>query len=910
MRTTHALIERIRSAVPLVEVLDAYSARAADGSWTCPCHADPARLTVADGRWTCPACGGGDVVDLVAAADGCSRDDAAAELANRYGVTVAQDAERPRVEPGRLSAVLAWAADWYAAQLHTEAGRRGLDYLRSRGFTDDTLAAYGAGWASGRGVMLAAARREGFLFSELQAAGLVRDCDGRLREVFFDRVIIPVRDAKGRALAFTARLLPADEQRLKAEGKGVGKWINSGAEVYDKSGALLGLDLAIAAMEAEEAKHKAEGKTAPPRRAVVVEGAADAMAARQAGVPAVVAPCGTALTATQLALLWDGLGQGRLVLAFDNDDAGRAATLAALRLIWAGGRSCWVAMPADGKDVAELLQAGTAARWVEAITAPLRDVDAALALLCPSLPVDPIDRLDAVQPLLTLMAVVPDAARRDLMIDRVAALTGLHGPSLRRAAKGRTAPDAPPAAGVVAAPLAVDGTVVRDHGYHQQVVALLERFLADEGVVPDAVGGWTRTATGARVAVKARELVGRFLFRFAPAFEVLSRERVQWTLDAMVYDRRRERRAAIVSQIVGRPSTADGLAAARAWVRATTGKEDPVDVAILRHFCWQVKRKASDRPVAHDVMPVLFGREQGSGKTMAIRHLCKPFQELVIPVRGETLVDPRCSELLADYLIGVWDELSGGNKADCAALKHVVTADVVAYRELATHSHNVLPKRITLVASSNEPVDAIIPDTTGARRYYQWEALARCDWDAINAIDPAAIWDCVSEDDDAPYVEHQEQIRERQRALIYQDPIDLWLQSETWDELRLVVTDQPGTEGLGCPVRIIAPYNPAAGERFEDVAARYVHWCRTTGNPPMQVNRLGARLKGLGFTKTRPDAKGCYRPWLYRLPATIPESWAASEAPRLQPRKPHPPGPPTASEDVFASKPVNADDLV
>jgi DNA primase catalytic core len=879
-------VAALKAHADLVDVASDYAPVQKEGKnhkTLCPAHADrhASAVLYPDGTWHCFVCQGhGDTIKLVMLREHLDFKDAVPYLARRTGFNL-----KPLKTPGKSDGptrermLAAWAAavPWWQEQLaqHPEA-TAAREYLAGRGLTKATLDAFKVGYAPGHATLADHLRGLGFLPAELLDAGLVVERNGELRDATWARITFPILDRAGRPVAVTARVLPAAEAKAKEEGRGVGKYVNTGeTRLWNKGASLFNL------RQAREASSKAH-------RLVVVEGPVDAMAAHQAGVPETIASLGTALTPEHAKLLGQALGdEGRLILLPDTDAPGLAAAERAIATLWAAGLTCRCATIEGGKDLADLVKDGKGDAIAPAIEAASRDL--AWLLARRPKPTDLIDALDLADQVLEPLAKMPDRQARELLAAQVSAHFGLGVPLLRARltalAGEQEAPETPrvPAgAGASAGNDSARPDVEMDGGFHKAVVATLDGFLREEKVAPDAVGGWRHEA-GGRAVVKQRNLVRRFLLRNAHKFQALSMERVTWTLEALVEGRRVERRREILGRLVGKPANPAGLAAARAWLKATTGSDDATDLQVLLHFIWQVKRHACEREVEFDLMPILYGQAHGSGKSRAIHRLTIPLAELAAPIKAEQITDQRSSEMLSDFLIGVWDELSGGSRADVAALKHAITATTVSYRELGGHATNVLPKRLTLIASSNEPVDTIITDTTGARRYYQWNALPLCDWAAINAIDPLLIWSAVSEDDAAPYHQAAVEIRHRQSGLVHRDAVDLWLESETWDELQLTLTDQPYNNGP--TIRTIPQHKRDRGESFEDLLGRYGHWARLVGQPPQAANKVGARLRQLGFRLMRPHLPGSKRaqPRRYYLPEQIPETWAAASLLNLVP---------------------------
>ncbi|MGH7082425.1 MAG: DNA primase, partial [Acetobacteraceae bacterium] len=246
--------------------------------------------------------------------------------------------------------VLEAAARAFARRLFLPEGRVALAYLRGRGLSDQTIRDFGLGWSGeGRGTLLAELGREGFSAPRLAAAGLLKEHENSSHsEFFFNRVMFPIRDARGRAVSFGARAL----------GEGKPKYLNGPeTEIFAKRRLMYGLDRA-----------RPSFKAGPP---IVVEGYMDVIQMHQAGFAAAVAPLGTALTEEQLQTLWRFAEAP--VICFDGDAAGaRAAERVidlALPLLAPGRTLAFAALP-EGEDPDSLLRRGGLEAFRAAIAAP------------------------------------------------------------------------------------------------------------------------------------------------------------------------------------------------------------------------------------------------------------------------------------------------------------------------------------------------------------------------------------------------------------------------------------------------------------------------------------------------------------------------------------------------------------
>ncbi len=313
-----SVIDEIKARVDVVDLIGEYvDLRRSGKNYTalCPFHQEktPSFVVFPETQtWKCFGCGkGGDVFTFVQEYERVDFGEALQRLARRAGVTLrAQQAASEPLEP--LRALLEEAALFFRHHLRSPAGRVAYDYIRGRGVSDETLEAFGLGYApNAYDALLRHFLQQGQRVEDLLAAGLVtrREDADRLYDRFRHRLMFPIRDHRGRMAGFGARTLQPD---------GVPKYLNSPqGPLFDKGRLLYGLDKAKAAIRQRD-------------MAVVVEGYMDVIALHQAGHAYAVAPMGTALTEHQLRLL--KRYSRNIVLALDPDAAGQRAVLRSLEV--------------------------------------------------------------------------------------------------------------------------------------------------------------------------------------------------------------------------------------------------------------------------------------------------------------------------------------------------------------------------------------------------------------------------------------------------------------------------------------------------------------------------------------------------------------------------------------------------
>jgi DNA primase len=302
----------------------------------CPFHGEKTpsfNVNRDKGFFHCFGCGvGGDVFKFLELHEKVGFGDAVKLLAQRFGVPMpemeATDEQRANAaERENLLKVHEAAAAWFREQLMSPAGARIRTNIAERGVTDETSEALGLGYAPRDGLKQALLK-QGFTAALLNRAGLVVQRDnGDVIDRFRNRLMIPICRDTGSVIAFGGRSLDKDQQP---------KYLNSPeTPIYTKSRTLYGLNLTKAGMRES-------------RVAVLVEGYFDFAQVYQAGMPFVVASCGTALTAQQAQQL--RRFTGKVVLSFDPDAAGQGAAAKSCEMLVAEGFEVNVAILPPGDD--------------------------------------------------------------------------------------------------------------------------------------------------------------------------------------------------------------------------------------------------------------------------------------------------------------------------------------------------------------------------------------------------------------------------------------------------------------------------------------------------------------------------------------------------------------------------------
>ncbi len=427
------VVDEIKARLDIVDVIGSYVNLKRSGKnykALCPFHQEktPSFVVFPDSqRWHCfGACNtGGDIFTFVMKREGVDFQTALRLLAQRAGISL--DALRSEEGEGaelrkRLRDMHAAATAYFQENLQRRPeGEVAREYVRKRGLTAETVAAFQLGYAldSWDG-LLTYLKSLGYDEDEMAKAGLiVQREDGRAYDRFRHRLIIPIHDAQGRVIAFAGRVLD----------KGEPKYLNSPqSPIFDKGRTLYGYAQAVRAIREQG-------------RAVIVEGYMDVLSAHQAGFHNVVASMGTALTPTQLRML--ARHTKRIIFALDPDVAGLRAvergvevareTLAdqvepmitptgALRFQSTLEVDLRILLLPEGLDPDDLIRQAPE-QWVSLVENALPVIDFYLRRIQEEIDLNtPQGKREAVRIMTPLLREVGDATARDHYLQRLARL--------------------------------------------------------------------------------------------------------------------------------------------------------------------------------------------------------------------------------------------------------------------------------------------------------------------------------------------------------------------------------------------------------------------------------------------------------------------------------------------------------
>jgi len=421
------VIAQVRDATDLVEVVGDHvklKKRGRKFEGLCPFHDEKTPSFSIDpdkGLYYCFGCHqGGDAIKFIMQLERLNFPEAVERLARQFGVQLppaSPDARRRRQTADRLRTVLEEAQHWFTEQLEAPAGAAARSELERRGYEKSNWRDYGFGYAPDdwRQLLEHLTRRhpQGVIIE----AGLAVQPDSGKNpyDRFRGRLTFPVRDSEGRLIAFGGRIL----------GDGEPKYLNSPeSPLFHKRSTLFCLDRARRAI-------------ADAAEAVVVEGYFDCFSLHLVGITHVVATLGTALTSDHARLLRRRVGaDGRVVLCYDADSAGRRAAATGAKVLLEAGIAVAVIGLPSGTDPDDIVRTEGGDAMRELLTKPSTLVE----FLVQDLPDERASRQREAAELAKLVGAARDPHIRDELFMELTQRIGFSTDVLRDLARRMSGP--------------------------------------------------------------------------------------------------------------------------------------------------------------------------------------------------------------------------------------------------------------------------------------------------------------------------------------------------------------------------------------------------------------------------------------------------------------------------------------
>ncbi|MBO4414755.1 MAG: DNA primase [Lachnospiraceae bacterium] len=345
MYIPNELVDKVIEANNIVDVIGAYVPLVRRGSnyvGLCPFHNEKTpSFSVSPSRqmYKCFGClKAGGVITFLCDYENLTFQEAVRELANRAGIELPEEEDSPaarqelKLKEGILE-VNKEAATFYFRMLRSDKGTQAYAYLTGRGLSRETINNFGLGYAGRSGSTLYNYLKEkGFSDNVIQASSLFNFSEKGVSDKFWNRVMFPIMDSRGKVIGFGGRLM--------AESENAPKYLNSSeTKAFVKGRNLYGYYLA---------------KRTHEDYFLLCEGYMDTIALHQAGFDNAVASLGTALTPDQAGLI--GRIVKKVIITYDQDAAGRKAALRAIPILKEKGISVKVLEMTPYKDPDEFIK--------------------------------------------------------------------------------------------------------------------------------------------------------------------------------------------------------------------------------------------------------------------------------------------------------------------------------------------------------------------------------------------------------------------------------------------------------------------------------------------------------------------------------------------------------------------------
>ena len=353
-------VEQVRSAVNIADFIGQYVQLKKAGKnlfGLCPFHEERTpSFSVNEQKqiFHCFSCGrGGNVFSFIMDLENLSFPEAVVKVADFGHIDLpasytaqSQPAAPKDQQQADLLKLYSDSAKMYQHILvNTELGEPALKYLHERGLDDETIKTFGIGYAPANQLLLDFFKEHQSDYQLLRQSGLfIENQAGDLRDRFVDRVLFPIKDASGRVIAFSGRILKKSPNEPK--------YLNSPeTKLFNKRSVLFNFDLA-------------RGPIRQQKSVVLFEGFMDVIAAYRSGIQNGVASMGTSLTDEQIYML--ERVTDTLYVCYDSDMPGQKATDRALKLLGGNSRlNLGVIQMPDGMDPDEYLRAQGQEKFVQ-----------------------------------------------------------------------------------------------------------------------------------------------------------------------------------------------------------------------------------------------------------------------------------------------------------------------------------------------------------------------------------------------------------------------------------------------------------------------------------------------------------------------------------------------------------------
>ncbi|MCI8361862.1 MAG: DNA primase [Clostridia bacterium] len=409
MRYSDELIDEIRNRNDIVDVISQYVVLKRSGRnffGLCPFHKEksPSFSVSPDKQiFHCFGCGvGGNVFHFVSKIENISFREALETLAEKAGVelpTIDSDEDNKLLQlKSKVYEINKCAAEFYHGNLYKPNAKPAQEYVKKRKMDNTTLKNFMIGYSNNSyNELYNMLKEKGFTEEEILASSLVNKTkEGKFIDRFRGRLMFPIQDVRNRVIAFGGRVL--DDSKPK--------YINSPENiVYSKGRHLFGLNVA----------KKYETKM---KKIIIVEGYMDAISLHQRGIHNVVASLGTAMTDAQGHLLRNNSEQ--VVIGYDSDGAGQAATMRGLEILQSMGCDIRILQIEGAKDPDEFVVKYGPERFLKQVDNAISLVEYKVKVLKGNLNLEqPNDKIKFLKEIANVVSKIDNSIEKEVYADKI-----------------------------------------------------------------------------------------------------------------------------------------------------------------------------------------------------------------------------------------------------------------------------------------------------------------------------------------------------------------------------------------------------------------------------------------------------------------------------------------------------------
>ena len=413
VRYSEELIEEIRSSNDIVDVISQYVILKRSGRnffGLCPFHKEksPSFSVSPDKQiFHCFGCGvGGNVIHFVSKIENLDFRETLELLANRANITLptldnSYKKKKKAMLKSKVYEINEIAAKFYHENLYKPTSKPAQEYIKKRRLDNRTLKSFLIGYSGNFDELYNLLKQKGFTEEQILASSLVNKTDnGKFIDRFRKRLMIPIQDTSGKFIAFGGRVL--DDSKPK--------YINSPENiVYSKGRNLFGLNIA---------------KKGDTKKLIIVEGYMDAISLYQRGITNVVASLGTALTEQQGRLLRKNSEQ--VIIGYDADGAGQAATLRGLEILQNMGCDIRVLQIYGAKDPDEFVIKYGPERFQKCVDSAISLVEFKVKILKQNLNIENVnDKIKFLNEIAKILSKVDNSMEKEIYIDKISKEYGI-----------------------------------------------------------------------------------------------------------------------------------------------------------------------------------------------------------------------------------------------------------------------------------------------------------------------------------------------------------------------------------------------------------------------------------------------------------------------------------------------------